>query len=139
MLFDRGKVKVFVYINYGRDEIRHECLKVSPEDSVLDVLKKVAQVEFSEDESATDHDGAMVCFIDGFANDLEHCWIYYVFERGESGWRLPFEMPDCLKVSDGMRIGWRYIERSGIGERPLDGPLWTTRCVSKTRTCSRKF
>lgn len=139
MLFDRGKIKVYLYINYGNDEIRHQNVSLAPGSSVLDALEKVADLEVTPDESATGHEGSMVTSIDGHRNDLEHCWIYYVFERGDSGWRIPLEMPDRLEVTEGMRVGWRYCDMVKTGNRPVDGPLWTTRCVSKTRTCSRQF
>jgi len=139
MFFDRDKIKIFVYINYGNDEIRHESLKLSSGVSVLEALKEVAKVGYTADESATSHEGAMVTSIDGIQNDQNHCWIYYVFERGASGWRIPQEMPDRLKVTEGMRIGWRYYDMGKMGLAPKDGPLWTTRCISKTRTCARQF
>ena len=102
-----GEVKAFVYINYGSDQIRHEVVKVPIGTSVLEALKAVADVQATPNESATGHLGSMVTSIDGFYNDIDHAWLYYVFERGESGWRIPKDMPDRLEVSDGMRIGWR--------------------------------
>lgn len=134
-----GEVKAFVYINYGSDQIRHEVVKVPIAASVFEALKAVADVEVVPDESATGHLGSMVTSIDGFYNDIDHAWIYYVFERGESGWRIPKDMPDRLEVLDGMRIGWRLYNVKERGPVPRDGPLWSTRCASKTRTCARKF
>jgi hypothetical protein len=134
-----GEVKAFVYINYGSDQIRHEVVKVPPGASVLEALRAVADVEATPDESATGHLGSMVTSIDGFSDDIDHAWLYYVFERGESGWRIPTDMPDRLEVSDGMRIGWRLYNVKELGPVPREGPLWSSRCASKTRTCARQF
>lgn len=134
-----GEIKVFVSINYGSDRIRHEAVKVAAGTNVLDALKAAAEVEAAQDESATGHLGSMVTSIDGFCNDVDHAWIYYVFERGASGWRIPREMPDQLGVSDGMKIGWRLYNIKEHGPVPRDGPLWSSRCASKTRTCARQF
>ncbi len=136
MLFDRGGIKVDIYINYGKDSIRHHTVKTCSEASVLDVLKDAAEIELTEDAS---HEGAMVTSIDGIKNNADHCWIYYVFELGSSGWRIPDVMPDKLEVSDKMRIGWRYYDFAKRGSKIKDGPRWTNRCVSKTRTCARQF
>ncbi len=143
MFFGRSKgrgdwIKVFVYINYGRDQIRHEAVKVPVGTTVLSALEAAAEVEVT-DESATGHLGSMVTSIDGFSNDIDHAWLYYVFERGDAGWRIPTEMPDGLCVSDGMRIGWRLYNLKEHGPVPNDGPLWSSRCASKTRTCARQF
>jgi hypothetical protein len=138
MLFDRGKIRVDLYINYGNDEIKHHEVRVCPGTSVLEALKEAADIEFTPDDSATGHQGSMVTAINDIRSDAKHCWIYYVFERGAPGWSLPKEMPDRLKVSEGMRIGWRYYDMA-MGEEIKDGPLWTSRCVSKTRTCARQF
>ncbi len=136
---NKGEIRAFVSINYGSDRIRHEVLKVVPGASVLDLLKTAAEVEVAPDESATGHAGSMVTAIDGFSNDIDHAWLYYVFERGDSGWRIPMDMPDRLEVSDGMRIGWRLYNVKELGPVPKEGPLWSSRCVSKTRTCARQF
>ena len=143
MFFGRSKgrgdeIKVFVSINYGEDRIRHEAVKVPVETTVLEALEAAADVEVT-DESVTGHRGSMVTSIDGFSNDVDHAWLYYVFERGDSGWRIPKEMPDRLKVSDGMRIGWRLYNLKELGPVPKEGPLWSSRCASKTRTCARQF
>jgi len=144
MFFGRSKgrgdeIKAFVYINYGSDQIRHKAVEVPAGASVFEALKAAADVEATADESATGHSGSMVTAIDGFSNDIDHAWLYYVFERGDSGWRIPKEMPDRLKVSDGMRIGWRLYNLKERGPVPKEGPLWSSRCVSKTRTCARQF
>lgn len=134
-----GEIKVFVSINYGSDRIRHEAVKVHAGMTVLDALKATADVETTPDESATGHLGSMVTAIDGFSNDIDHAWIYYVFDRGDSGWRIPKEMPDQLQASDGMRIGWRLYNFKEHGPVPGEGPLWSSRCASKTRICARQF
>jgi hypothetical protein len=143
MFFGRSKgrgyeIKVFVYINYGEDRIRHEAVKVPVGTTVLGALVAAAEVEVT-DESATGHQGSMVTSIDGFSNDVDHAWIYYVFEQEASGWRIPRNMPDYLEVSEGMRIGWRFYNLKEHGPVPKDGPLWSSRCASKTRTCARQF
>jgi len=134
-----GEIKVFVSINYGSDRIRHEAVKVPIRTTALDALKAAADVEATPDESATGHQGSMVTSIDGFCNDVDHAWIYYVFDRGDSGWRIPTEMPDRLQASDGMRIGWRLYNLKDHGPVPKEGPFWSSRCTSKTRTCARQF
>jgi hypothetical protein len=144
MFFGRSKgrgdeIKVFVYINDGSDQIRQKAVEVPVGASVLEALKAAANVEANADESATGHSGSMVTAIDGFSNDIDHAWLYYVFERGDSGWRIPMEMPDRLKISDGMRIGWRLYNVKEHGPVPKEGPLWSSRCASKTRTCARQF
>jgi hypothetical protein len=58
----------------------------------------------------------------------------YIFERGESGWQIPTEMPDSLPVSDGMRIGGRLYNVKERGTVPKEGSLWSSLCASKTRT-----
>lgn len=136
---NKGEIRAFVSINYGSDRIRHEVLKVVPGASVLDLLKVAAEVEVAPDESAAGHCGSMVTAIDGFESDADHAWICYVFERGDSGWRVPKEMPDRLGVTDGMRIGWRLYNVKERGQVPREGPLWSSRCSSKTRTCARQF
>ncbi len=134
-----GEGKAFVYINYGSDRISHEVVKVPVGATVLGALEAVADVVATKDERATGHQGSMVTSIDGFYSDIDHAWLYYVFERGESGWRIPKDMPDRLEVSDGMRIGWRLYNLNERGPVPREGPLWSSRCASKTRTCARKF
>jgi len=135
----KGEVRASVYINYGRDRIRHQAVRVASGTSVLGALEAVAEVEVDPDESATGHPGSMVTSIDGFSNDVDHAWIYYVFERDDSGWRIPRNMPDDLEVSEGMRIGWRLYNFKENGPIPKEGPLWSSRCASKTRTCVRQF
>jgi len=130
---------VTVYINEGNDNIESYHVEVLPGTSIMDSLKQVAEIEFTPDESATDHKGAMVTSINGKRNDVNRCWIYYTFKKGESGWRIPKEMPDKLEISEDMRIGWRYYSLADMEEKTMTGPLWTNRCLSKTRICSRKF
>jgi len=134
-----GEIKAFVSINYGSDRIRHQAVKLASGASVLDALRASAEVVITPDESATGHRGSMVTAIDGVSNDIDHAWLYYVFERGDAGWRIPMEMPGSLDVSDGMKIGWRLYNFRERGPVPTDGPLWSSRCASKTRTCARQF
>jgi hypothetical protein len=138
-LGQKGEFRASVSINYGSDRIRHQSVKVAAGTTVLSVLEAVAEVEATPDESATGHWGSMVTAIDGFSNDIGHAWIYYVFERGDSGWRIPTEMPDRLLVSDGMRIGWRLYNFKEHGLIPKEGPLRSSRCASKTRICAHQF
>jgi hypothetical protein len=128
-----------VSINYGSDRIKNQNVEVSAGTTVLTALVAVAEVEIIPDESATGHMGSMVTAIDGFSNDIDHAWIHYVFERGDSGWRIPTEMPDKLLVSDGMRIGWRLYNFKELGLIPKEGPRWSSRCASKTKICARQF
>jgi hypothetical protein len=141
MFFGRGKrgLRAFVSINYGSDRIRQVAVKVPPESTVLDALLAVADAEISRDVSATGGRRSQVASIDGFSNDIDHVWLCYVFERGGSGWRIPKEMADVLMVSEGMRIGWRLYNLEEGGPVPKEGPLWSSRCASKTRTCARQF
>lgn len=141
MFFGRGKgdLRAFVSINYGSDRIRQVALKVPPGTSVLDALLAAADVEISREESAVGGCRSQVASIDGFSNDIDHVWLYYVFERGGSSWRIPKEMADGLMVSEGMRIGWRLYNLKEGSPVPKEGPLWSSRCASKTRTCGRKF
>ncbi len=117
--------RAFVSINYGGDRIRHETVAVPPGATVLDVLRASAEVVVDPDGSATGHRGSMVMAIDGVSSTIDRAWIYYVFERGDAGWRIPREMPDSLAVSDGMRIGWRLYAFGEPGPRPGEGPLWS--------------
>jgi hypothetical protein len=139
MFFGRNKLQVNVYINYGNDEINHHKVKVSPETTVMDVLESVAEIDFFPDESASGHEGSMVISIDGVRSDMSNCWIYYVFERDRPGWRLPRDMPDKVKVTDSMMIGWRYYDYNSKGLIPKEGPLWTNQCINKIKTCAHKF
>jgi hypothetical protein len=138
-LCQKGELWAPVSINYGSDRIRHQSVKVAAGTTVLSALEAAAEVEATPDESATGHLGSMVTAIDGFSNDIDHAWIYYVFERGDSGWRVPTEMPDRLLVSDGMRIGWRLYNFKEHGLIPKEGPLWSSRCTSKIRICAHQF
>lgn len=139
MFFGRNKSQVNVYINYGNDKINHHKIKVTPETTVMDVLKSVAEIDYFPDESASGHEGAMVISIDGVRSDMNHCWIYYVFERDRPGWRLPCDMPDKLKVTDSMMIGFRYYDYDSKGMIPKEGPLWTRQCINKIKTCAHQF
>lgn len=134
-----GELRAFVSINYGGDRIRHYRVLLPPRATVLDALRASAEVVLATGEVACGHRGSMVTAIDGVVSDIGHGWIYYVFERGDPGWRIPQEMPDSLEVSDGMRIGWRLYAFGELGPKPAEGPLWASRCATKTRTCARLF
>jgi hypothetical protein len=76
MLFSRNKIQIDVYINYGNDNVRHKKLAAEPGISALDALDGAADIEYTPDESATNHHGAMVTAIDGFKVGINHFWIY---------------------------------------------------------------
>jgi hypothetical protein len=90
MLFSRNKIQIDVYINYGNDNIRHKKLVAEPEISALDALGVAAEIEYTPNESATNHHGAMVTAIDGFKVGINHFWIYYIFEKNQAGWRTAY-------------------------------------------------
>jgi hypothetical protein len=66
MLFSRNKIQIDVFINYGNDSIRHRKQVAEPGISALESLDGAANIEYTLDESATNHHGAMVTAIDGF-------------------------------------------------------------------------
>ncbi|WP_048144638.1 hypothetical protein [Methanothrix harundinacea] len=134
-----GEVTAFVSINYGEDRIRHQKVQLASGATVLDALRASAEVVLATDEGACGHRGSMVTAIDGVARDIDRGWIFYIFERGDSGWRIPREMADGVEASDGMRIGWRLYNFRELGPMAAEGPLWSSRCASKVRTCSRLF
>ena len=119
MIFKRSpkevKVEAEVYINYGQDRIESSDTLVDPGTSVLEAIKKVADIRYTPDESATGHNGAMVTAINGYENDLFHFWMFYLREEGDSGWRLPMDTPDAVLVSRNSRIAWRYHDAPGEG------------------------
>lgn len=139
MLFARNKIQIDIYINYGNDNIRHKRLAVEPGINALDALEGAAYVKYTPDESATGHHGAMVTAIDGFKVDINHFWIYYVFEKNRAGWELPMCTPDLFKITEDARVAWRY--HSAIGGRDIQryGPLSTSRCISRIKRCNRQF
>jgi len=136
---NRNKIQIDVYINYGNDTIRHKKLVAEPGIKALDALDKVANVEYTPDESATGHHGAVVTAIDGFKVDINHFWMYYIFEKSEAGWKLPMCTPDSFKITEDTRMAWRY--HSAIGEKIIQryGPLSTSKCISKIKRCNRQF
>lgn len=143
MLFGRSrietKIKIDVYINYGNDDIRHKKLEAKPGISALDALAQVADIEYTPDESATCHNGAVVTSIDGFKVNINHFWIYYIFEHDQMGWTLPMCTPDSFKIENDCRLAWRYHISAGEEEMQKYGPLYTSNCIGKARRCSRQF
>lgn len=143
MLFGRTKaktkIKIDVYINYGNDEILHKKLEAELGISALDALAQVVDIEYTPDESATCHHGAMVTGINGFKVDLHHFWIYYIFEQGQMGWDLPMCTPDSLKIENDCRLAWRYHISADEAEMQRYGPLYTRSCIGKIRRCGRQF
>src|SRR5512137_2831108 len=106
MLFSRNKIQIDVFINYGNDNIRNKRLVAESGISALDALAKVADIQYTPDESATCHHGAMVTAIDGFKVGINHFWIYYIFENDHVGWSLPMCTPDSLKITKDSRVAW---------------------------------
>jgi hypothetical protein len=139
MLFNRDKIQIDVYINYGNDNIVHSRLTAAPGINALDALDRAAKIEYTPDESATGHHGAMVTSVDGFKVDINHFWIYYIFEKNQAGWRLPMCTPDSLKITEDARVAWRY--HSTINGKDLQryGPMFTSNCISKIKRCNRQF
>jgi hypothetical protein len=139
MLFNRNKIQIDVYINYSNDIIRHRRLIAEPGINALDALDRAANIEYTPDESATGHHGAMVTSVDGFKIGIDHFWIYYVFEKNQTGWRIPQCTPDLLRITEDARIAWRY--HSAINGKDLQryGPLFTSDCISKIKRCNRQF
>lgn len=139
MLFSNNKIQIDVYINYGKDNIRHKKLAAEPGISVLDALKGAADIEYTPDESATNHHGSMVTAIDGFKVDINHFWIYYVFEEERGGWSIPMCTPDSLKITDDARVAWRYNAAISSKDIQKYGPRYTSACMSKIKKCNRQF
>ena len=147
MIFKRrhneGKVKAEVYINYSNDRVSISEAIVDPGTSVLEILKKMADIQYTPDESATGHSGTMVTAIDGFKNDIRHFWMYYLREEGDSGWRLPMDTPDMVLISRNARIAWRYHEAPKKGQNRSGvqtfGPLFSKGCISRIKKCNRQF
>ena len=138
MLFSRPKIQIDVYINYGNDNVRHKKVVAEPGISALDALEGAANIEYTPDESATNHHGAVVTAIDGFKVHINHFWIYYIFEKNQAGWRLPMCTPDSLKITEDTRLAWRYHTASGKDMLKY-GPLSTSSCISKIKKCNRQF
>jgi hypothetical protein len=139
MLFSSHKIKIDVYINYGNDNIRHKKIVAEPGISALDALAKVADIEYTPDESATCHHGAMVTAIDGLKVDINHFWIYYIFENDKAGWTIPMSTPDSLKIIADSRVAWRYHTATSEKEMQRYGPLSSINCISKIKMCNRQF
>jgi hypothetical protein len=139
MLFGRHEIKIDVFINYGNDEIRRNKWAAEPGISALEALAEVAKIEYMPDESATCHHGAMVLAIDGFKVDINHFWMYYVYDEDHAGWMLPMCTPDLLKLTKDSRVAWRYHATNGGKDIQKYGPLWTCNCISKIKRCNRQF
>jgi hypothetical protein len=128
-----------VYINFGNEDIRHKKLVVEPGISALDALAQMEDIEYTPDESATYHHGAMVTAINGFKVDLNQFWIYYVFEHDQAGWTLLMCTPDLFQIANDCRLAWRYHSRAGEADMQRYGPLWTCKCISKIKRCNWQF
>ena len=139
MLFSRPKIQIDVYINYGNDNVRHKKVVAEPGISALDALEGAANIEYTPDESATNHHGAMVTAIDGFKVGINHFWIYYIFENNQAGWSLPMCTPDSLKITEDTRVAWRYHTSTNGKDMQRYGPLSTSTCISKIKRCNRQF
>jgi len=139
MRFSRNKVQIDMHINFGNDTILHRTLTAEPGINILDALKAVIDIDYTPDESATGHLGAMVTAINGFKVDINHFWIYYVFEKDRGGWSIPSCTPDSLKIVEDTRIAWRYHNAPSGKDVPKYGPRYTTACRNKIRRCNRQF
>ena len=139
MLFSRNKIQIDVYINFGNDNVRHKKLVAEPGIGALDALDRVTNIKYTPDESATSHNGAVVTAIDGFKVDINHFWIYYVFEKNQAGWRLPMCTPDSLKITEDTRVAWRYHTATSGKDMQRYGTLSTSACISKIKRCNRQF
>lgn len=139
MLFSRNKIQIDLYINYAKDNVRHKKLAAEPGISVLDALKGAVDIEYTPDEGATNHHGSMVTAIDGFKVDINHFWIYYIFEEDRRGWSIPMCTPDSLKIIDDTRVAWRYHSAISGEDIQKNGPRYTSACMSKIKKCNRQF
>lgn len=151
MLFKRRsndrKVKVNVYINYGHsnknNSIKKSDMTVHSGASVLEILRQVSDIQYTPDESATAHMGSMITAIDGWKNDLNHYWMYYLREEGECGWTLPMKTPDAVLITRDTLIAWRYheVEVGGLGRsgNQIFGPFYSRECCSRIKKCNRQF
>jgi hypothetical protein len=139
MFFKAKRIKVDVFINYGKDRVQHHRMEVERGSSVIDALKAVADVEFIADDRATGHRGSIVAAINGIKSTRDHFWIYYVSDSDHPGWRIPMEMPDCIIVSDEMRIAWRYHDAASMKSARRFGPRFTSGCAGKAGSCARQF
>ena len=147
MIFKRGKkedeIKVKVIINYGSGRIKKTDVSVHPATSVLEILRMVSDIQYTEDESATGHMGSMVTCIDGFKNDPSHFWLFFLREEDDCGWRLPMNMPDEVSINMNSTVAWRYHYMEESGQNRLGdlifGPLYTRDCISRVKKCNRQF
>jgi hypothetical protein len=137
MFRKKSEATAEIYINFGKDTIKHQRLVLQIGSSVLDALRSISDVQYTPDDSATGHCGSVVTGIDGARSDMKHFWMYYVSDKDLPGWRIPMQTPDSLEVTDGMRIAWRYHDAASIGKAPRFGPRYTSRCSGGR--CSRQF
>ncbi|VVB70336.1 Uncharacterised protein [uncultured archaeon] len=139
MILGHKRKKIDVFINFGNDNILHKEFLAKPGISALDALAEVADIEFTGDESATGHDGAVVTAINGFKVDISHFWMYYIFDKNKAGWAIPMCTPDLFRVTGNTRIAWRYHIANNPKEMQRYGPLSTKSCISKIKRCNRQF
>ncbi|MGD0955099.1 MAG: hypothetical protein ABR985_22390 [Methanotrichaceae archaeon] len=92
MLFRRNKIQIDVYVNYGNDNVRHKKLVAEPGINALDALDGAADIDYTPDESATNHHGAMVTAIDGYKVDINHFWIIMSLRRTKLDGDYPFAL-----------------------------------------------
>jgi hypothetical protein len=138
-----SKIRLDIFINNGGGDINQRVLMADRGISILDALKSVVSVEYTPDESVTGHCGAMVTAINGHKNSLRRFWMYYLREESDSGWRLPPETPDAIKLHKNARIAWRYHEAppnaNSRDSLQRYGPLLSSACLSKAKKCNRQF
>lgn len=139
MFLSRNKIKIDVFINFGNDNILNKGLIVEAGIDALEALKRVADIEYTPDESATGHQGAVVTAINGSKVDINHFWIYYIFDNNKAGWTVPMCTPDLFEVAEDARVAWRYHTASSAKEMLRYGPLSTRSCISKIKRCNRQF
>ena len=139
MIWNRNKIKIDIFINFGNDNILHKEVMAVPGIEALEALKRVADIEYTPDESATGHHGAVVTAINGFKVDINHFWIYYIFDKNKSGWTVPMCTPDLFEVAEDARVAWRYHTASSAKEMQKYGPLSIKSCISKIKRCNRQF
>jgi hypothetical protein len=81
----------------------------------------------------------MVTAIDGFKVDINHFWIYYIFEKNQAGWRLPMCTPDLLKIMEDTRVAWRYHTATSGKDTQRYGQLSDSSCISKIKRGNQQF
>jgi len=139
MIWSRNKIKIDAFINFGNDDILHKGLMAEPRINALEALKRVADIEYTPDDSATGHNGAVVTAINGCKVDINHFWIYYIFDNNRAGWTVPMCTPDLFEVAEDTRIAWRYHTAFSAKEMQRYGPLSNKSCISKIKRCNRQF